>query len=88
MAYKGNRDNPKKRANRKIKQDPKKYLNERGTHHKFGKIKDDGIIEVPNRLTLKWIPNYYFSLTEKQSTMISYSFTLFFCIVGLFLGIE
>ena len=23
MAYKGNRDNPKKRANRKVKQDPK-----------------------------------------------------------------
>ena len=72
----------------KIRKDPAKYLNERGTHHKFGKIKDDGIIEVPNRLTLKWIPNFYFSLTEKQSTMISYSFTLFFCTIGLFLGIE
>jgi len=67
----------------KIKQNPKKYLNERGTHHKFGKIREDGTIQVPNRLTLKWIPNYYFRLTEGQSTYVAYTITIIFCLLGL-----
>ena len=52
---------------------------------KFGKVRDDDTIEVPHRLTLKWIPPYYFRLTEKQSTYIMYAVTIVFCIVGLVL---
>jgi UDP-N-acetylglucosamine--dolichyl-phosphate N-acetylglucosaminephosphotransferase len=33
---------------------------------KFGRIQDDGIIDVPNALTLKEVLPYYFRMTEKQ----------------------
>ena len=68
-----------------MKKDPEVYLIDGVNHQKFGKIDSDGIITVPNRLTLKWIPNYYFSLTELQSTNIMYSITIIFCLSGLFL---
>ena len=51
--------------------------------HKFGNIRDDGTIEVPNPLTLKWTLPYYFNLTEKQGTYIMYLFTIIFCLIGL-----
>jgi len=50
---------------------------------KFGKVRSDGTIEVPNRLTLKWILPYYIPLTEKQATNIMYIVTIIFCIIGL-----
>lgn len=62
---------------------PEEYLKADGKHKKFGRVREDGTIAVPNRLTLKWIPNYYFNLSEPQSTLISFSITLFFCIVGI-----
>ncbi|WOF16354.1 UDP-N-acetylglucosamine-1-phosphate transferase [Methanoplanus sp. FWC-SCC4] len=49
---------------------------------KFGKIRDDGTLEVPNPLTLKWILPYYFRLTEKQATSFMYVLTAIFCIIG------
>ena len=68
-----------------MKKDPEVYLIDGINHQKFGKVDSEGIITVPNRLTLKWIPNYYLSLTEPQSTNIMYSITIVFCLSGLFL---
>ncbi|UCD02962.1 MAG: UDP-N-acetylglucosamine-1-phosphate transferase, partial [Candidatus Aenigmatarchaeota archaeon] len=50
---------------------------------KFGKIRADGTLEVPNNLTLKWVPNYYFRLTEQQSTFIMFLLTSIFGVMGL-----
>lgn len=36
---------------------------ERWGRAKFGKVREDGSIEVPNRLTLKWVLPYYFRMT-------------------------
>ena len=63
--------------------DPLGYTNVEGSHSKFGSLNSDGTIKVPNRLTLKWIPNYYFNLSERDSTLFSYSITSTFCILAL-----
>ncbi len=68
-----------------MKQHSEEYLDADGHHRKFGRVRKDGTLEVPNRLTLKWIPNYYFSLNEKQSTNIMSLITVLFCLVGLLL---
>jgi len=52
---------------------------------KFGKIRYDGTIEVPNQLTLKWFLPYYKRMTEKQATCLMYLLTLVFCIAGFFI---
>jgi len=59
------------------------YLEEDGTHLKFGCVRSDNTLEVPNRLTLKWIPNYYWRLNEQQSTFIMYVLTAFFCTTAI-----
>jgi len=64
---------------------PDLYLEKDGIHKKFGSVNEKGILIVPNRLTLKWIPNYYFDLNEKQSVIICYGITFFFCVLGLIL---
>ena len=51
---------------------------------KFGKVRDDGTLEVPNRLTLKWLLPYHFRMTERQVVYSMYLLTLGFCILGLF----
>ena len=66
-----------------MKRSPEQYLERNGEHRKFGSIRKDNSLEVPNRLTLKWIPNYYFVLTEKQTTPILYLITLVFCFAGI-----
>ena len=66
-----------------INKNPKEYLQSDGKHRKFGYVNEEGNLRVPNRLTLKWIPNYYFNLTEPQSTLICYSITVFFCLLSL-----
>ena len=33
-------------------------------HKKFGKVSEKGYIVAPNRLTLKWIPNFYFRIVS------------------------
>ncbi|CAD6493785.1 MAG: Phospho-N-acetylmuramoyl-pentapeptide-transferase [Candidatus Argoarchaeum ethanivorans] len=51
---------------------------------KFGKVREDGTLEVPNRLTLKWVPPYYFNMTEKHAVIAMYMVTTIFCVVALF----
>jgi len=62
---------------------PDDYLLSNGKHKKFANLRDDNTIKVPNRLTLKWIPNYYFKLNEQQSVIICYSITTSFCVLGV-----
>ncbi|MGB9940424.1 MraY family glycosyltransferase [Methanosarcina sp.] len=52
---------------------------------KFGKVREDGILEVPNPFTLKWVLPYYYKVTEKQATYAMYALTSFFCLVGIFM---
>ena len=54
------------------------------TDSKFGYLREDGTIAVPNPLTLKWVIPYYWNVTEKQATYCMYSLTGLFGIVGLF----
>jgi UDP-N-acetylglucosamine--dolichyl-phosphate N-acetylglucosaminephosphotransferase len=51
---------------------------------KFGKVREDGTLEVPNQLTLKWVLPYHFRLTEQQSTYAMFGLTGLFCIAGFF----
>ena len=66
-----------------MKLDSSNYLETTGLHQKFGSIKRDGTIKVPNCLTLKWVPNYFFRLNEGNSVLIMYLITLTFCFLGL-----
>lgn len=50
---------------------------------KFGGDRGDGILEVPNPYTLKWILPYYYDLTEKQATYAMYLLTGLFCFIAL-----
>lgn len=50
---------------------------------KFGKVREDGTLEVPNNLTLKWVLPYYTRVTEKQATYAMYAFTAVFCFIGI-----
>jgi UDP-N-acetylglucosamine--dolichyl-phosphate N-acetylglucosaminephosphotransferase len=49
---------------------------------KFGKVRDDGTLEVPNPLTLKWVLPYYYRVTERQATSAMYALTGIFCVLG------
>ncbi|MFH1788995.1 MAG: UDP-N-acetylglucosamine-1-phosphate transferase [Candidatus Altiarchaeota archaeon] len=51
---------------------------------KYGTIDEQGHLKVPNNLTLKWVAPYYYKMTELQATLISYGYTILFCIIGLF----
>ncbi|MCX9081105.1 MAG: UDP-N-acetylglucosamine-1-phosphate transferase [Candidatus Methanoperedens sp.] len=50
---------------------------------KFGKVRDDNTLEVPNNLTLKWVLPYYTRVTEKQATYAMYAVTIIFCVIGI-----
>jgi UDP-N-acetylglucosamine--dolichyl-phosphate N-acetylglucosaminephosphotransferase len=52
---------------------------------KFGIARDDGTIEVPNPLTLKWILPYYIRMTERQAGYTMYGVTFVFCVVGFYI---
>ena len=52
---------------------------------KFGEIRDDGTIEAPNPLTLKWVLPYYRNVTEKRATQVMLLVTLVFCLMGFFI---
>ena len=52
---------------------------------KFGKVRDDGTLEVPNCLTLKWMLPYYCKMTEKQAVLAMYALTILFCVAALFI---
>ena len=66
-----------------MRRHPEEYLEDDGNHRKFGHIGGDGAIVVPNRLTLKWIPNYYWRLNEQKSTWIAYGTSFSFSLLGL-----
>ncbi|MEA3325373.1 MAG: UDP-N-acetylglucosamine-1-phosphate transferase [Euryarchaeota archaeon] len=51
---------------------------------KFGRLRDDSTISVPNRLTLKWLPSYYYPVTEKAIVMIMYALTATTCAIALY----
>ncbi len=50
---------------------------------KFGKVRDDGTLEVPNNLTLKWVLPYYRRVTEKQAIYAMYAVTAVFSAIGI-----
>lgn len=52
---------------------------------KFGDIRENGTIIVPNRLTLKWVLPSYRRLTEKQATYVMYALTVLFSLFGLWI---
>ena len=62
---------------------PDKYLDHNDSHEKFGFTDLDGKLHVPNNLTLKWLPNYYFGFNEEVSTKIMFLLTAIFCLTGL-----
>ncbi len=51
---------------------------------KFGKVRDDGTLEVPNPLTLKWVLPYYFRINERQAAGAMYGLTAVFCVLGFY----
>lgn len=51
---------------------------------KFGSVRKDGTLEVPNPLTLKWVLPYYYRMTERQATHAMYAFTGLCCIAAFF----
>lgn len=52
-------------------------------HIKFGKVRKDGILEVPNNLTMKWLLPYYFPMTEKKAVLVTYLFSIVSGICGV-----
>ena len=52
---------------------------------KFGSLRDDGTIEVPNPLTLKWVLPYYFRMSEQKATYAMFSVTAVFCAIGFYM---
>jgi UDP-N-acetylglucosamine--dolichyl-phosphate N-acetylglucosaminephosphotransferase len=51
---------------------------------KFGKVRPDGTLEVPNRFTLKWVLPSSIPMTERQATLAMFGLTGLFCIAGFF----
>ena len=66
-----------------MKKNPEKYLEKDGNHKKFADLQEDNTIKVPNYLTLKWVPNIFREVGEKESTLYLYSLTTFFCLLGI-----
>jgi UDP-N-acetylglucosamine--dolichyl-phosphate N-acetylglucosaminephosphotransferase len=52
---------------------------------KFGTVRADGTLVVPNKYTLKWVLPHYFNITEPQATYAMYLLTAVFCVVGVVL---
>jgi UDP-N-acetylglucosamine--dolichyl-phosphate N-acetylglucosaminephosphotransferase len=52
---------------------------------KFGRVREDGTLEVPNPLTLKWVLPYYFRVTEREATLAMYGLTAIFCVIGFYI---
>jgi UDP-N-acetylglucosamine--dolichyl-phosphate N-acetylglucosaminephosphotransferase len=51
---------------------------------KFGRVRKDGTLRVPNQFTLKWVLPYKYKMTEKQAVNVMYLVTIIFCIIGFF----
>lgn len=52
-------------------------------HIKFGKVDKNGILHVPNNLTVKWFLPYYFPMTEKKAILFCYLFSIMSGIAGI-----
>ena len=52
---------------------------------KYGSIREDGTVEVPNPLTLKWVLPYYFKISEQRATYAMFSVTAVFCAIGFYM---
>ncbi len=52
-------------------------------HIKFGKVDKNGILHVPNNLTVKWFLPYYFPMTEKKAILFCYLFSILSGIAGI-----
>jgi len=52
---------------------------------KFGSVREDGTLEVPNPIKMKFLLPYYFRMTERQTVYCMYGITIAFCILGLIL---
>jgi|WetSurMetagenome_2_1015567.scaffolds.fasta_scaffold26283_2 UDP-N-acetylglucosamine--dolichyl-phosphate N-acetylglucosaminephosphotransferase len=50
---------------------------------KFGGLREDGTLIVPNPLTFKWLFPYYYRLTEHQTMWIMYAITMLFGMIAL-----
>ena len=57
----------------------------RVAYKKYGEVREDGTLQVPNRLTLKWVLPSYFRMTEVQATVAMFGLTGLFCIAGFFI---
>lgn len=55
---------------------------------KFGKLREDGTLDVPNPLTLKWVLPYRRRMTERQATFAMYAVTIVFSIIGILIPEE
>ena len=51
---------------------------------KFGSLRKDGTLRVPNQFTLKWILPHKYRMTEKEAVIVMYAITIVFCILGFF----
>ncbi len=52
---------------------------------KFGSLRKDGSLRVPNQLTLKWYLPYKYRMSEKQAVWAMYIVTITFCAIGFFI---
>ena len=52
---------------------------------KYGSTREDGTVEVPNPLTLKWVLPYYFKMSEQKATYAMFSVTAVFCAIGFYM---
>ncbi|MFA5559414.1 MAG: UDP-N-acetylglucosamine-1-phosphate transferase [Methanofastidiosum sp.] len=52
-------------------------------HIKFGEVDENGILHVPNNLTVKWFLPYYFPMTEKKAIILCYLFSVLSGIAGV-----
>jgi len=60
-----------------------KRIMHRVPHEKFARVMEDGTLEAPNRLTMKYLVISLFRLTERQAVMVLYGITAFFGVVSL-----
>jgi len=51
---------------------------------KFGSLRKDGKLRVPNPFTLKWVLPYRYKMTEKEAVLAMYAVTIIFCVIGFF----
>jgi len=52
---------------------------------KFGRVDKEGILVVPNPLTLKWVLPYYTRMTEKEGSLAMFGVTAIFCAIGFYI---